>query len=160
MASASGTYLIRLLKIVISYLFENLDMPFFECDVCELAKSHRASFPLILNKSPVHFMIIYYDVWGLSKIPTLGGSQWFVTFINDCTRMTWLCLMKSKYEVNLHFQKFYKTIRTQYNAQIQVLQSDNGGEFQCSKLRHFLEDHDSIHQTSCLNTPQQNGVAE
>ena len=105
-------------------------------------------------------MIIHFDVWGPSKIPTLGGSWWFVTFIDDCTRMTWLCLMKSKFEVNLLFQKFFKIIRTQYNAQTQVLRSDNGGEYQCSELQHFLEDNGSIHQTSYSNTPQQNNIAE
>ena len=106
------------LKKLFPSLFANLDMSVFKCDVCELAKIHRASFPLILNKSPVLFMIIHYDVWGPSKIPTLGGSRWFVTFIDGYIRMTWLCLMKSKSMVNLLFQKFYKTIHTQYNAQI------------------------------------------
>ena len=42
-------------------LFANFDVSSFQCDVCELAKSHRASFPLTLNKSPVPFMIIHSD---------------------------------------------------------------------------------------------------
>ena len=74
-------------------------------------------------------MVIHSDVWGPSKVTTFGGSHWFVTFIDDCTRMTWVCLMKSKSEVNLLFQFFYKMVRTQYNAQVQVLRSDNGGEY-------------------------------
>ena len=148
------------LKKLFPSLFTNLDISIFKCDVCELAKSHRASFPLILNKSLVPFMVIHSDVWGPSKVPTLGGSHWFVTFIDDCTRMTWLCLMKSKSEVNWLFQRFYNTIHTQYNARIQVLRSDNGGEYQSSELQQFLDSHGSIHQTSCPNTPQQNGVAE
>ena len=53
-------------------------------------------------------MVIYSDVWGPSKVPTMGGSLWFITFIYDCTRMIWLCLMRSKNEVNLLFQKFHK----------------------------------------------------
>ena len=137
------------LKKLFPSLFTNLDISIFKCDVCELAKSHRASFPLILNKSPVPFMVIHSDIWGPSKVSTLGGSHWFVTFIDDCTRMTWLCLMKSKSEVNLLFQKFSNTIRTQYNARIQVLRSDNGGEYHSSELQHFLDSHGSIHQTSC-----------
>ncbi|KAL6316022.1 hypothetical protein AAG906_015438 [Vitis piasezkii] len=59
-----------------------------------------------------------------------NGSRWFVTFIDDCTKMTWLCLMKTKDEVNLLFQKFHKMIETQYNAKVRVLRSDNGGEYQ------------------------------
>ena len=61
-------------------------------------------------------MIIHPDVWGPSKFATLDGSRWFVTFIDDCTRMTWVCLMKSKSEVNLLFKNFHKMVCSQYNA--------------------------------------------
>ncbi|RVW66679.1 Retrovirus-related Pol polyprotein from transposon RE1 [Vitis vinifera] len=50
-------------------------------------------------------------------------------------------------------------IETQYNAKVRVLRSDNGGEYQSSDLQKYLEDM-IIHQTTCSNTPQQNGVAE
>nr|KYP50831.1 Retrovirus-related Pol polyprotein from transposon TNT 1-94 [Cajanus cajan] len=100
------------LKKLFPLLFAKCDVSVFHCDVCEQAKSHRVPFPLSLNKSLVPFMLIHSDVWGPSKISTLRGSCWFVTFINDCTRMTWLWLMKSKGEVNLIFQKFHKMIET------------------------------------------------
>ncbi|RVW42232.1 Retrovirus-related Pol polyprotein from transposon RE1 [Vitis vinifera] len=148
------------LKKLFPSLFAKSDISGFHCDICELAKSHRVSFPLILNKSPFPFMVIHSDVWGSSKVPTLSGSRWFVTFIDDCTRMTWLCLMKTKDEVNLLFQNFHKMIKTQYNAKVRVLCSDNGGEYQSSDLQKYLEGHGIIHQTTCFNTPQQNGVAE
>ncbi|RVW96559.1 Retrovirus-related Pol polyprotein from transposon TNT 1-94 [Vitis vinifera] len=51
-------------------------------------------------------------------------------------------------------------IETQYNAKVRVLRSDNGGEYQSSDLQKYLEGHDIIHQTTCSNTPQKNGVAE
>ncbi|WJZ86543.1 hypothetical protein VitviT2T_005990 [Vitis vinifera] len=51
-------------------------------------------------------------------------------------------------------------IETQYNAKVRVLRSDNGGEYQSSDLQKYLEEHGIIHQTTCSNTPQQNGVAE
>ena len=82
------------LKKLFPSLFVKFDVSSFHCDVCELTKIHRASFPLSLNKSPVPFMVIHSDVWGPSKV----------------------CLMKSKSEVNLLFQNFYKMVRTQYNA--------------------------------------------
>ncbi|KAL6348581.1 hypothetical protein AAG906_016099 [Vitis piasezkii] len=75
-------------------------------------------------------------------------------------KMTWLYLMKTKDEVNLLFQNFHKIIGTQYNAKVLVLRSDNGGEYQSSDLQKYLEGHDIIHQTTCSNTPQQNGVLE
>ncbi|KAK3038643.1 hypothetical protein RJ639_027306 [Escallonia herrerae] len=51
-------------------------------------------------------------------------------------------------------------IHTQYNARIQVLRSDNGGEYLSAELQQYLKAHGIIHQTTCSNTPQQNGVAE
>ncbi|RVX15411.1 Retrovirus-related Pol polyprotein from transposon RE1 [Vitis vinifera] len=51
-------------------------------------------------------------------------------------------------------------IETQYDAKVRVLRSDNGGEYQSSDLQKYLEGHGIIHQTTCSNTPQQNGVAE
>ncbi|KAL6326259.1 hypothetical protein AAG906_004756 [Vitis piasezkii] len=88
-----------------------------------------------------------------TNVPTLSGSRWFVTFIDDCTRMTWLYLMKTKDEVNLLFQNFHKVIETQYNAKVRVLRSDNGGEYQSSDLQRYLEGHGIIHHTTCFNTP-------
>lgn len=104
------------LKKLFPSLFAKFDISSFRCEVCELAKSHHVSFPLTLNKSPIPFMIIHSDVWGPSKVTTLGGSRWFVTFIDDCTRMTWVSLMKSKGEVNLLFKKIYNMVHTQYNT--------------------------------------------
>ena len=122
------------LKKLFPNLFAKSDISSFRYDICELSKSYHTSFLLILNKNSFSFMVIHSDVWGSSKVPTLSGSRWFVTFIDDCTRMTWLCLMKTKDEVNLLFQNFHKMIETQYNAKVQVLHSDNGGEYQSSDL--------------------------
>ncbi|RVW79412.1 Retrovirus-related Pol polyprotein from transposon TNT 1-94 [Vitis vinifera] len=51
-------------------------------------------------------------------------------------------------------------IETQYNAKVRVLHSDNGGEYQSFDLQKYLEGHGIIHQTTCSNTPKQNGVTE
>jgi len=61
-------------------------------------------------------MLVHSDVWGPSKISTLKGSCRFFTFIDNCTMMTCLWLMKSKGQVDLIFKKFHKMIQTQYNA--------------------------------------------
>ena len=68
--------------------------------------------------------------------------------------------MKTKDEVNLLFQNVHKMIGTQYSAKVRVLRSNNDGEYQRSDLQKYLKGHDIIHQTTCSNTPQQNGVAE
>ena len=59
------------IKKLFPSLFANFDISSFKCDVCELVKSHRTSFPLTLNESSVPFKIIHYDVWDPSKFATL-----------------------------------------------------------------------------------------
>jgi transposase InsO family protein len=41
-----------------------------------------------------------------------------------------------------------------------MFRSDNGTEFINNKFASFLKEKGIIYQTTCINTPKQNGVAE
>ncbi|CAL2264786.1 unnamed protein product [Prunus armeniaca] len=148
------------MKHLIPDLFSGFKDSDFTCDTCILAKSHRVPYPLSTNKCTTPFTLIHSDVWGPSPITAPSGVRWFVTFIDDCTRMTWLYLLKNKNEVFSRFQSFHKQMKTQFNAQIQILRSDNGGEFVNHDFQTYFQQHGIIHETTCPQTPQQNGVAE
>ncbi|RVW95612.1 Retrovirus-related Pol polyprotein from transposon TNT 1-94 [Vitis vinifera] len=45
-------------------------------------------------------------------------------------------------------------------VQCQILKSNNAKEYFTSSLSTYLQNHDIIHISSCVDTPQQNGVAE
>lgn len=79
----SFTYL-RMLK---PNLFLNVMENEFKCEVCELAKSKRISYIPSNSKTNVPFMVIHSDVWGPAKVPTPNGAQYFVNFIDECTKM-------------------------------------------------------------------------
>ena len=68
--------------------------------------------------------------------------------------------MKEKSEVAKVFQNFYTFVRTQFNASIKVLWSDNTKEYLSTTFKEFLDQQGIHHQTSCPYTPQQNGVAD
>lgn len=57
--------------------------------------------------------------------------------------------MKSKGEVNLLFQNFYKMVHTQYNAHDLVFCNEN----MCLELQQYLDAHGIIHLTTYPNTP-------
>ena len=73
--------------------------------------------------------------------------------------MSWVYFLKHKSKVFDVFVKFYNMLITQFQTQPQMLRLDRGGTHQ---LRHpkFLFISSLIHQTTCLNTPQQSGVTE
>ncbi|KAG8501038.1 hypothetical protein CXB51_003111 [Gossypium anomalum] len=51
-------------------------------------------------------------------------------------------------------------VRTQFNSTIHTLHTDNGREYFNSVLSPYLSDQGIIHQSSCPDTPQQNGISE
>ncbi|KAL0554130.1 hypothetical protein IC582_008044 [Cucumis melo] len=148
------------MQYLFHHLFSKLDVPSLSCDVCIRAKQHRVSFPSQPYKPTQPFNLIHSDVWGSSKVTTSSEKRWFVTFIDDHTRLTWVYLITDKSEVPSIFQNFYHTIKTQFHIKIVILRSDNGREFQNHNLSKFLASKGIVHQTSCAYTPQQNGVAE
>ena len=77
-------------------LFKGLDSREFQCDICQFAKHKRASFPLNNTRSVLPFNLIHSDIWGPSPIPNISGARWFVLFVDDCTRVVWLYLLKNK----------------------------------------------------------------
>ncbi|KAA0066242.1 Beta-galactosidase [Cucumis melo var. makuwa] len=148
------------MKYLFPHLFLKIDVSSLSCDVCIRAKQHRVSFPSQPYKPTQPFTLIHSDVWGPSKVTTLSGKRWFVTFIDDHTRLTWVYLITDKSEVSAIFQNFYHTIETQFHKKIAILRSDNDREFQNHNLSEFLASKGIVHQDSCVYTPQQNGVTE
>ena len=53
-----------------------------------------------------------------------------------------------------------KTAATQFNCKVRVIRSDDGLEFKDEQCQHLYENYGTIHQTSCVNTAQQNGRVE
>ena len=148
------------LEKIFPSLYKNKNPNSFLCEICQLAKHTRQPFPNHLYKSSHPFSINHSDVWGPSRVNNITGTKWFVSFIDDHTRITWLFLIKEKSEVGKIFKNFHSMIKTQFQARIQVLRTDNGKEYFNSILGNYLLDEGIIHQSSYVDTPRQNGVSE
>ncbi|CAH9070987.1 unnamed protein product [Cuscuta europaea] len=148
------------LKMLFPKLFLNKNPSSFHCDMCALAKHHRSSYIPHSYKPTSPFTIVHTDIWGASRVSTLKGKRWFVTIIDDHTRVTWVFLLKEKSEIEEVFKQFYSMIQTQFNTNIKIVRSDNGLEYFSKKLNTFFAEKGIIHQSSCVNTPAQNGIAE
>ena len=69
-------------------MFQGLDVTNFHYDVCELSKYHRVSYDVSNKLSLFPFFLVHSDMWGLSKVPNCSGAKWFISFVDNCTRMT------------------------------------------------------------------------
>ena len=139
-------------------LFRNNET--FYCKICQFAKHKRVPFPPQPYCPSKPFSLVHSDLWGPSRISTLSNKRLFLSFIDDHTRVSWVYLLRDKSEADNMFDNFYSMIETQYNSKIQILRTDNGTEFFNQRLDSFLLKRGMLHQSSCIITPQQNGVSE
>ncbi|XP_010484894.1 PREDICTED: uncharacterized protein LOC104763183 [Camelina sativa] len=124
------------------------------CDVCIRARQTHDSFPLSNNKTSFPFELIHCDLWGPYRTTALCGSRYFLTILDDYSRVVWIYLLPSKSDAPHHFKNFLKLVETQFSAHVKTVHSDNGSEFVC--LSNFFTEKGIIHETSCVGTPQQN----
>ena len=66
-------------------------------------------------------------------------------------------MLKAKSEVPSLIKFFCKMVVNQFSSSVKTIRSDNGPEF---SLTIFFYKYGILHQTSCVDTPQQNGVVE
>jgi hypothetical protein len=130
------------------------------CDACQYGKQTRSSYVLSNNRSSVPLETIHSDVWGPSGVSSLNGYRSFVTFIDCCTRVTWVYVLRNKNDVFECFVDFHNMIRTQYNAVMKIFRTDNGTKYVNKEFDEYLSSFGIIHQTTCPGTSEQNGLAE
>jgi len=75
----------------------SLDFDFYEN--CVYGKKNRVSFPSSGKRAKQILDLVYSDVFGPVKLPSLGKFVYYVSFIDDFSRNTWIYFLKKKYEV-------------------------------------------------------------
>ena len=155
------------------------------CEACVYGKSTRAPIPKQgATRSAKVLDLVHTDVCGPFPVPSIGGSRYFVSFVDDHTRFAWIYPIRSKSDVfdrfkqwltmveNMHERKLRvlqpdnklrKWMTTDMDSQskgLKVLQSDNGGEYLSTHMTQFLRNRGIQHRLTAPYNPHQNGVAE
>ncbi|KAL0641711.1 hypothetical protein Bca4012_102729 [Brassica carinata] len=143
----------------IELIIPNMSFNHLNCEACILGKHCRTVFPTSETTYEHCFDLVHSDVW-TAPCMSRDCHKYFVTFIDEKSKYTWLTLLPSKDRVLEAFMNFQAYVSNQYNATVKVLRSDNGGEYISNAFKSHLAKHGIVHQTSCPYTPQQNGVAE
>ena len=131
------------------------------CEGCLLGKQFRKSFPKESNsRAQKPLELIHTDVCGPFKPNSLGKSNYFLLFIDDLSRKTWVYFLKQKSEVFEAFKKFKAAVEKESGYQIKAMRSDRGGEFTSKEFLEFCEANGIRRPLTVPRSPQQNGVAE
>ena len=87
-------------------------------------------------------------------------SVYYVSFIYDFSRNTWLYFLRKKYELFDRFKEFKALVENQIKKNIKVLRTNNGGEFCKKEFEELCMKCGIERQNTTPYTPQQNGVAK
>ena len=117
--------------------------------MCQMAKHTKLIFPAKPYRSSKTFTLIHSDLWGPSQVTNLIGAKWFITFIDDHSRICWVYFLKEKPKVCQTFKSFYSMIKNQFQISIKILRIDKGSEYINVVLGEFLSTNGIIHKKSC-----------
>jgi transposase InsO family protein len=74
------------------------------------------------------------------SVASLSGYVYYVSFINDYSRKTWIYLLKEKNEVFGKFKEFKALVENLTEQKIKSLRLDNGGEFTSEEFKEYCKE--------------------
>jgi hypothetical protein len=130
------------------------------CKGCTLGKYTKTTFPSSDSRAAGILDLIHSDVCGPMSSTSLTRSLYYVVFIDDFSRKSWIFFMKTKGQVFNRFQEFKALVENQIGKKIRVLRLDNGGEYTSKEFMDFCAGEGIRRELTVHYNPQQNGVAE
>ena len=130
------------------------------CVTCPMSKFVKLPFELSKSHAAKKFALVHIDTWGPYKVATRGNYKYFLTLVDDHTRVTWIYLMQFKSDYCSTIKAFYEYVEVHFKANIQTIRSDNAPEFADAGCRQFYAQKGILHQKSCVERPQQNARVE
>lgn len=124
------------------------------CQICPQAKQTKNSFHSSQSKTTQAFELVHVDTWGPYRVQTHNGFKFFLTVVDDFTKMTWIFLMKQKSEAAGLLDIFANYVHTQFNKAIKIIRSDNAPDLCEGNMKDFYNRGGILHHRSCVNSPQ------
>ncbi|GJY93091.1 zinc finger, CCHC-type containing protein [Tanacetum coccineum] len=137
-------------------LIPAFDMDTEKCKTCMLPKITKKLFQNVKRKTEV-LELIHGNLCDLHATPSLGNKKYFVTFIDDASRLCYVYLLHTKDEALDKFKIFKTEVKLQQGSLIKRFRTDRGGEYMDSL---HIQSVGIIHETTAPYTLQQNGISE
>ena len=87
----------------------------FDCVSCQLGKQPALPFNTSESIFTDSFDLIHSDIWGPSSVSSIGGSRYFVVFVDDYSCYSWIFHMKHRSELLQVYCNFAKIVETHFS---------------------------------------------
>ena len=101
-------------------------------------KEHQEPFSKSETNTKGTLELINSDVCVPMASTYLSGYEYYVTFIDDYSRNTWIYFLKNKSEVFRKFKEFKALIENLLEKRIKTLRKNNGGEYRVKGMWSIL----------------------
>jgi hypothetical protein len=82
-----------------------------------------------MTKAIKVLQVLHLNLCQLLSISSLFGSNYFITFIDDFNKNSWVLFLKKKFETMDKFKLFKATMENKIGKTIKTFKNDIGGEF-------------------------------
>ncbi|KAK3009692.1 hypothetical protein RJ639_014544 [Escallonia herrerae] len=107
---------------------KNIQLDF--CEGCVYGKHKRVSFRRDGKEKKIERLeLVHTDVCGPTTVKSFGGNFYFVSFIDDASRKTWIYAIRQKSDVYHTFKKWKVLVENEIGNKVKCLKSDNGDEY-------------------------------
>lgn len=130
------------------------------CKPCLAGRHAKNPFPTSSGRASHPLDLVHSDVCGKLGTKSLGGAEYFVSFIDSASHYAWTFPIQKKGDVFRIFQKWKARAETETGRKLKVLRTDGGGEYTSTEFGRYLEKAGVKHELTIPRTPEQNGVAE
>ena len=124
------------------------------CDHCIFRKQKRVSFSKAKYHTQGILDYIHSNLWGPSKVPSLGGKRYMLTSVDDFSRKVWVYFLRQKHETFSIFKTFKALVENQTGRKIIKLRNDNGLEFVESEFDEFYTMNGIARHKTLVGKPQ------
>ena len=93
------------------------------CDICFRAQQTREVFFSSNNKDKECFDLIHCDLWGAYRVLASCGGIYFLTIVDDCSRVVWIYLLNRKDEAACVLKNFIVMVRRQFEKNVKIVKA-------------------------------------
>lgn len=121
-------------------------------------RSHKLPFGLSNFISSAPLELVHSDIWGPTPVTSSLGHRFYIHFIDDFSKFSWLYPLVHKSSAYNAFLKFKLLVENLFDKRIKYLQTNGGTEY--IPFKSLFDANGIVHRVSCPYTPEQNGIAE
>ena len=131
---------------------KEVDLEF--CEHCVYGKQKRVVFLRVGKENKrENLELVYTYVWWSAQVSSLGGSNYYVTFIDDATRKTCIYCIQKKSNVFYTFYKWKALVENEIGKNLKCLRLDNGGEYYNNEFDNYYSYHEIRREKTVPGTP-------